>query len=1763
MNRYKLIPVLVVVGLLMSTTFASATATTWDYAAGILQPLLSQSTAQVKVPYVTATSTTATSTLLKTNISGPITIIGEYFTNFTNYIRSRISAIYPLAYNSATGAISAATSSASSAGVLSAADWTTFNSKQGTVSLTTTGTAGAATFIGNVLNIPNYANTTYTAGTGLTLTGTTFSVNTSQNIATLSNLTSNGLVKTSGSAGTLSIASAGTDYQAPVTLTTTGTAGASTFIGNTLNIPNYANTTYTAFTPLSISGANVIAIATSSGSVSGFLQSGDWTTFNNKVSSTSVSATSPITYNSSTGVIACPTCGTSSGSVSSVSLTAPTGLSVSGSPVTTTGTLALSLTAGYNIPLTASTTNWNTAYNEAVSSWTAPLQYSAGTASITQAGTSANGYLSSTDWNTFNGKQAAGSYLTALTGDGTASGPGSAALTLATVNSNVGTFTYPSVTVNAKGLITAISNGTDKTASTTLLGDNNTFSGTDTFNNTITGSVSGNAGTATKLATARNINGIPFDGTSNIIINAASSTLLSDNNTFSGSNVFTKSSTVQSATQFTGFLVNNGTNYAAKLFGSSGSNDNGALQLLNSGATNINIVASGSSYFNGGNVGIGTTSPFSALDVNGTIRATNSATGNYLSLADTGATGVISSNSGNVQIVPAALLDVTSQINARSFVDRDNTAYYLDPANTGNSLLVAGSVGIGTTSPAATLGLQGSIGVNSSQLYLQANGSVSIGQQTGGRSLNVGGNGIQLTNGTIASALALSGNTTSLQSDNGSVQDNFLFDFSNNAANAITFAGGASGATIFKQGTTETLRITSGGNVGIGTSTPGSLLSLNGIANFTTATSTFYSTGGINLASGCFAIGGNCLSHSNLGGIVPIANGGTATTTQVTNGVNFFDGTRITSGTALTFNGTTLSNGLNSQGGGLDINNNDSFFGTGVNGGGAFVDVGNLGTSNGVYFDARGSGAVGVHIRSTGASGLSYESNSTAGGGDVTSMFISATSTANSYLINAGNLGINNTTPWTALAVTGGFAATASSTIGNGTVSGGLTISGDATTTGGMLVGSTFTNEGPMTTGFLNVQNSVYAGTSFIIPGLTALSNGTLYSAGTFNIDGYNGTSQYHQMTFLGNGTVGINNSSPTGAKLQVSGGAIAIDNNQPIYTNGGTANDNNWQIGRNIGSISTALATANYQGITTSGASNEGVVFGISGGNSIMELLGSGNTYIRNNVAIGTTTFGTLLNLGGVANFGTATSTFYGSGGINLTSGCFAIAGTCISGSGGSGVTGGTAGMLAAWTSGTTLTATSTPTFTAFLATSTTATSTMLGAFRFGTTTDALGSNFNIVSNRPRFGPTLAASYPDNYVPSCPDCMYMVLDKGKTLDDDSIVWRDQGNARAEEGLIGGNDFQIKTVTGTYPTESFTTMMDFSSTSKSVGIGNVAPTTLLSVGTNSNFTIDYSGNASTTGVLTVDGSYNGTAANGKIVDRGHEVSGGGAYMAFADDTLGNIGYFGQNSVINGGTAYSQFDIQAPQGTGSLCLSAGGRSSSTAGNNCDISDSPNDGIGIGTSTPSAALTVLLQTGNVYPANNAFLVASSTGGATTNFLQINNKGAITLSAAVAAGTTGDYVCINTSTFLLQAGTVCSLSSEKVKNDIVPLDSDAGLAAILKLNPVTFKYDQGFGDSGAASQAGLIAEQAANINPLFAEYADSPMETPNGTINTGDPDGINWNAITASLVEAVQQQQHEIDALGGTTKAPQNYQWEFYALAGVFALYMAYNEWDKRRK
>ena len=50
--------------------------------------------------------------------------------------------------------------------------------------------------------------------------------------------------------------------------------------------------------------------------------------------------------------------------VTQVAMTVPTGFTISGSPVTKSGTLALGFTSGYSLPTTAKQTQWDTAYSE-------------------------------------------------------------------------------------------------------------------------------------------------------------------------------------------------------------------------------------------------------------------------------------------------------------------------------------------------------------------------------------------------------------------------------------------------------------------------------------------------------------------------------------------------------------------------------------------------------------------------------------------------------------------------------------------------------------------------------------------------------------------------------------------------------------------------------------------------------------------------------------------------------------------------------------------------------------------------------------------------------------------------------------------------------------------------------------------------------------------------------------------------------------------------------------------------------------------------------------------------------------------------------------------------------------------------------------------------------------------------------------------------------------------------------------------------------
>jgi hypothetical protein len=198
------------------------------------------------------------------------------------------------------------TASATNRGALSSADWITFNSKQEAITLTTTGSTGAATFISNTLNIPNYGSalTGYVPYTGA---NQTVNLNTQQLQAGHTTLTTNGSTETltvnhtSGSGIAVNITKGGNNEGLRVDKTS-GSGNAATIIGT----------------------LEATKIVKTGGTTSQFLKA------NGDVdSSVYYLASNPSGFT------------TNLGTVTSVGVTAGTGITVSGSPITSSGSITV------------------------------------------------------------------------------------------------------------------------------------------------------------------------------------------------------------------------------------------------------------------------------------------------------------------------------------------------------------------------------------------------------------------------------------------------------------------------------------------------------------------------------------------------------------------------------------------------------------------------------------------------------------------------------------------------------------------------------------------------------------------------------------------------------------------------------------------------------------------------------------------------------------------------------------------------------------------------------------------------------------------------------------------------------------------------------------------------------------------------------------------------------------------------------------------------------------------------------------------------------------------------------------------------------------------------------------------------------------------------------------------------------------------------------------------------------------------------------
>ncbi len=447
---------------------------------------------------------------------------------------------------------------ASHNGYLSSADWTTFNSK-GSGSVTSVSIVSANGLAGTVAT----ATTTPAITLSTTITGILQGNGTAISAATTGNLTDAGTDGITITGGSGSVLGSGTSIAQHVADTTHNGYLSSTD-WNTFNSKQAALT----IGDLTDVGTDGITVTGGTGSVigsgtsisqhvadtthNGYLSSTDWNTFNGKQPSG--------TY------------------VTSIAIASSNGLSGSSSGgATPTLTLSTSITGilqGNGTAISAATTG------NLTDAGTDGITVTAGTGAVLGSGTSIaqhvadtthNGYLSSTDWNTFNGKQASGNYITDLTGDGTASGPGSVALTLATVNTNTGSFgsstSIPNFTVNGKGLITAAGGNV-------VIAPAGTLSGTTLNSTVVTSSLTsvGTIATGTWQGTAV---GVGYGGTGQTTYTDGQ--LLIGN---SSGNTLTKA-TITAGSNIT---VTNG---------------NGSITIAASSSTAINFIPTTQSYTSG------------------------------------------------------------------------------------------------------------------------------------------------------------------------------------------------------------------------------------------------------------------------------------------------------------------------------------------------------------------------------------------------------------------------------------------------------------------------------------------------------------------------------------------------------------------------------------------------------------------------------------------------------------------------------------------------------------------------------------------------------------------------------------------------------------------------------------------------------------------------------------------------------------------------------------------------------------------------------------------------------------------------------------------------------------------------------------------------------------------------------------------------------------------------------------------------------------
>ncbi len=193
------------------------------------------------------------------------------------------------------------------------------------------------------------------------------------------------------------------------------------------------------------------------------------------------------------------------------------------------------------------------------------------------------------------------------------------------------------------------------------------------------------------------------------------------------------------------------------------------------------------------------------------------------------------------------------------------------------------------------------------------------------------------------------------------------------------------------------------------------------------------------------------------------------------------------------------------------------------------------------------------------------------------------------------------------------------------------------------------------------------------------------------------------------------------------------------------------------------------------------------------------------------------------------------------------------------------------------------------------------------------------------------------------------------------------------------------------------------------------------------------------------------------------------------------------------------------------------------------------VGVATSTPWGLLSVeqgtegasfvVSNTGSTTP---SFIVSGVNGnghvgvGTSTPWKTLSVTGTVAIDGLTAAGASGDALCLGAGKEV-QVNTgaqTCTVSSARFKNNIANLD--IGLEALNKLNPVSFIYN-----GSTENRIGFIAEEVGAVDKrlIFTE-ADGVT-----------PRGVRYEDMVAVLAKAIKEQQVQINAFQSATSTSSN--------------------------